>query len=127
MIFNFMFDFINRAASIKDAIVVSGLDELIPYGDWRARLEQAEQTGATPDQRKSILVASFTDTLRTIGAYAYVAETTILRPLRDSRSIACATRRVIPPKSRYSVTARSRRWKSNRRCAPPRRCATRKP
>ena len=35
IIFNFMFDFINRAASIQDATIVEGLDELIPYGDWR--------------------------------------------------------------------------------------------
>jgi three-Cys-motif partner protein len=88
VIFNFMFDFINRAASIKEPIVISGLDELIPYGDWRARLEQVEHTGATPDQRKDILVASFTESLRTIGAYAYVAETTILRPLKD-RPLYC--------------------------------------
>ncbi len=34
IIFNFMFDFINRAASIKDnALVVNGLNELMPLGD----------------------------------------------------------------------------------------------
>ena len=36
VIFNFMFDFINRAASIKDPAVVAGLNQLIPLGDWRS-------------------------------------------------------------------------------------------
>lgn len=31
VIFNFMFDFINRAASMRDCAVAAGLDELIPY------------------------------------------------------------------------------------------------
>ena len=42
VIFNFMFDFINRAASIRDPTVVAGLNELIPHGDWRTTLEAAE-------------------------------------------------------------------------------------
>jgi hypothetical protein len=33
VIFNFMFDFINRAASITDSAVVAGINELIPFGD----------------------------------------------------------------------------------------------
>ena len=33
VIFNFMFDFINRAASINDPVVRAGLDELMPYGN----------------------------------------------------------------------------------------------
>jgi three-Cys-motif partner protein len=32
MIFNFMFDFINRAVNIDDVQIVTGLNELIPYG-----------------------------------------------------------------------------------------------
>ena len=88
VIFNFMFDFINRAANIRDPIVVAGLDELIPFGDWRIRLEKAERDGATPEQRKEILVAAFTESLARIGAFAYVAETTILRPLED-RPLYC--------------------------------------
>ena len=51
VIFNFMSDFINRAASIRDPAVVAGLDELIPFGDWRRRLEAAERDGASPDER----------------------------------------------------------------------------
>ncbi|WOH48258.1 three-Cys-motif partner protein TcmP [Bradyrhizobium sp. sBnM-33] len=33
VIFNFMFDFINRAASINEPKVVAGLNELIPLGN----------------------------------------------------------------------------------------------
>ena len=91
VIFNFMFDFINRAASIKDPAVVSGLDELMPYGDWRAELAKAERTrpgGLTPDERKAILVEAFSKSLRQLGRYEYVAETTILRPLKD-RPLYC--------------------------------------
>lgn len=91
VIFNFMFEFINRAASIRDPTVVSGLDELIPYGDWRAKLETAERTrsgGLTPDERKVILVDGFASCLAEFGDYRYVAETTVLRPVRD-RPLYC--------------------------------------
>jgi three-Cys-motif partner protein len=49
VIFNFMFEFINRAANIKDPIVVAGLDELIPHGNWRLMLRNAEDA----DERKA--------------------------------------------------------------------------
>jgi three-Cys-motif partner protein len=88
VIFNFMFDFINRAASIKDPIVVSGLNELMPYGDWRAKLEEAERVELGPDDRKAILVEAFSECLAKLGHFDYVAETTILRPLRD-RTLYC--------------------------------------
>jgi three-Cys-motif partner protein len=90
VIFNFMFDFINRAASIKDSAVMSGLDELIPFGNWRKRLDEAESNseGLTPDQRKAILVDAFAESLTQLGKYKYVAETTVLRPLKD-RPLYC--------------------------------------
>jgi hypothetical protein len=85
-----MFDFINRAASIKHPAVISGLDELIPYGNWRTKLDKAESTsnGLTPDQRKANLVDAFAESLAQLGSYKYVAETTILRPLKD-RPLYC--------------------------------------
>jgi three-Cys-motif partner protein len=88
VIFNFMFDFINRAASIKDPAVARGLDELIPYGDWRAKLEEADRRGMTSEARKEILVDAFGQSLAKIGGYDFVAETTILRPLSD-RPLYC--------------------------------------
>lgn len=39
VIFNFMFDFINRAASMKEPAIEQGVDELIPFGDGRVKLE----------------------------------------------------------------------------------------
>ncbi len=91
VIFNFMFDFINRAASIKDANVAAGLDELIPYSNWREILEAEEQSqlgGLSPERRKAILVDAFASNLAHFGGYQYVAETTVLRPLRD-RPLYC--------------------------------------
>ena len=89
LIFNFMFDFINRAASIRDHAVIAGLDELIPFGDWRSKLEEAEKSGSvTPDERKAILVDAFGASLKQLGNYGYVSETTILRPLKD-RPLYC--------------------------------------
>jgi three-Cys-motif partner protein len=90
VIFNFMFEFINRAANIKDKAVAGGLDELIPFGDWRAKLEGAERQsgGLTTDERKAILVEAFAYSLSRLGAYNYVAETTVLRPTSD-RTLYC--------------------------------------
>jgi len=82
VIFNFIFEFINRAASIKD--VAAELDELIPFGNWRPALEAA----TTPEERKAILIEAFAANLSHIGKYTYVAETTILRPVRD-RPLYC--------------------------------------
>jgi three-Cys-motif partner protein len=58
--FNFMFEFINRAAGMSDPPTVAGLDELIPYGNWRQRLRDEEEDsgsyGLPPDIRKKVLV-----------------------------------------------------------------------
>lgn len=91
VIFNFMFDFINRAVNIGDANIVAGLNELIPHGDWRSKITEAEtQDGGnlTPEARKTALVGAFTESLAKLGNYRFVAETTILRPLKD-RPLYC--------------------------------------
>ena len=91
VIFNFMFDFINRAVNIGDANIVAGLNELIPYGDWRSKIMKAETQGGgnlTPEARKTVLVGAFTESLAKLGKYRFVAETTILRPLKD-RPLYC--------------------------------------
>jgi three-Cys-motif partner protein len=88
MTFNFMFEWINRAASTNDPIV-KGLDELMPYGNWRQIMQDAESNGPLlPDQRKEILVGAFSESLKQLGGYQYVAETTVLRPLRE-RPLYC--------------------------------------
>jgi three-Cys-motif partner protein len=91
VIFNFMFDFINRAAGIKEPAVVTSLNELIPHGDWRSTLNAAERAhpgGLSSDQRKAILVEAFASNLAHFGNYEYVAETTVLRPVKD-RPLYC--------------------------------------
>ncbi len=91
VIFNFMFDFINRAVNISDANIVAGLNELIPYGDWRGKITEAETQGGgnlTPEARKTVVVGAFTESLGKLGNYRFVAETTILRPLKD-RPLYC--------------------------------------
>jgi three-Cys-motif partner protein len=42
VLFNFMFDFINRAAGMSRPITVQGLDELMPHSNWRQRLHDAK-------------------------------------------------------------------------------------
>ena len=72
VIFNFMFDFINRAVNISDANIVAGLNELIPYGDWRGKIMEAETQGAgnlTPEARKTVVVGAFTESLGKLGNY----------------------------------------------------------
>lgn len=91
VIFNFMFDFINRAVNIKDSSIAGGLDELMPYGDFRtklAALESAHPSEVTPEERKAVLVDAFGESLARLGAYKFVAETTVLRPVKD-RPLYC--------------------------------------
>jgi hypothetical protein len=86
-----MFDFINRAASIDDPGIIQGLDELMPYGDWRTKLEDAERASGghlSSIERKDILVECFSLSLSRLGSFEYVAETTVLRPLKD-RPLYC--------------------------------------
>jgi three-Cys-motif partner protein len=78
-LFNFMFEFINRAASIDDPVVVAGLNELLPSGDWRQQLSKA----STSDQRKDVLIDAFTQCILQAGNFKHVCETTILRPDRN--------------------------------------------
>jgi three-Cys-motif partner protein len=79
VLFNFMFEFINRAASMEDANIVARLNELLPTGDWRDKLAKARGS----DERKAVLVNAFSECLAAAGHYKHVCETTILRPDRD--------------------------------------------
>lgn len=83
VVFNFMFDFINRAASIQNSGVAASLDELILDSTWRARLEARPLHVTEADHRKTVLVDAFSRTLAQLGQYTHVAETTVLRPLKD--------------------------------------------
>jgi three-Cys-motif partner protein len=82
--FNFMFEFINRAASMPDADTVAALNELMPYGDWRQRLAATRDA----EERKAVLISAFTENLQQVGDYPYVVPTEILRP-RTNRTLYC--------------------------------------
>ena len=89
VVFNFMFDFINRAASIQAPEVKRGLHELIPNSAWRDQLATPPPPGlAEAEYRKRVLVEAFSSELRRLGDYRFVAETTVLRPNRD-RPLYC--------------------------------------
>jgi hypothetical protein len=79
VLFNFMFEFINRAASMEDANIVTGLNELLPTGDWRGKLAKATSSVT----RKAVLIEAFAECLATAGHYKHICETTILRPDKD--------------------------------------------
>jgi three-Cys-motif partner protein len=93
VLFNFMFEFINRAASITDETVSAGLDELMPVGDWRMKL----QGTCSAKERKQVLIDAFSASLAQLGGYDFIAETPILRPIRDRTlySLIYATRKPI--------------------------------
>jgi hypothetical protein len=83
--------FLRRLNWVEAPVVVNGLNELMPHGDWKAKLEEAERAAGrplTPEERKGILVGAFTESLARLGKYQYVAETTVLRPLKD-RPLYC--------------------------------------
>jgi three-Cys-motif partner protein len=89
VVFNFMFDFINRAASIRAPEVQRGLYELIPNSVWRDRLAIPPASGlAEAEHRKRVLVEAFSSELGRLGDYRFVAETTVLRPTRN-RPLYC--------------------------------------
>jgi hypothetical protein len=74
-----MFEFINRAASMSDPRTIEGLQSLIPVGSWRQGL-----TGAnTPEARKRTLIDAFAETLGSFGGFSFVAETPVLRPVKN--------------------------------------------
>ena len=97
VLFNFMFDFINRAASMSEPAIVDGLNALIQGVGWRDRLASAQPEGGKTlaDVRKAVLVDAFSETLANIGRYEFVAETPIFRPHADRTlySLIYATRK----------------------------------
>jgi three-Cys-motif partner protein len=113
-IFNCMFDFINRAASMEEPKAVAGLDEFIPFGSWREALANGEGAGGlSPEERNEILVNAFSENLRQVCNYGYVAEISVLRPTKDSPCTPCCTARAAR-KALRSGTARSLHLKSSR-------------
>lgn len=84
VVFNFMFDFINRFAELQKPQVAASLDRLLLAPGWRAALAASPAAGVSQaDHRKTVLVDAFAATLRSLGDYVHVADTTVLRPTHD--------------------------------------------
>ena len=84
VVFNFMFDFVNRFALFDDPTIAPMLDRLIPSEDWRAPLRALEtDPTATPERRKRAIVEAFERSVSKVGGYDYVADVDVRRPDRD--------------------------------------------
>ncbi|KQX20697.1 MULTISPECIES: three-Cys-motif partner protein TcmP [unclassified Sphingomonas] len=96
VVLNFMFDFINRFATMQQQAIQAGLDALLPGTDWRQRMAELDadpaERGANP--RKDILVSAISDVITRLGRYPYVMETPVLYPTKDRTfySLIYATR-----------------------------------
>jgi three-Cys-motif partner protein len=87
LVFNFMFEFINRAASMSAPATVEGLDVLLPSQGWRTALADIDRSHSEVDRpvmRRRVLLDTFRTVLGQRGNYGYVAETPVMRPLKDS-------------------------------------------
>ena len=84
VIFNFMFDFVNRFALFDDPVIAPMLDRLIPSQEWRAPLRALESDPlATPEKRKRVIVDAFRLAVSKVGRYDYVADVDVQRPNRN--------------------------------------------
>ncbi|WP_370677096.1 three-Cys-motif partner protein TcmP [Pleomorphomonas sp. PLEO] len=84
VVFNFMFDFINRFVNVSSPGVAASLDALFLEPGWRQCLREPTPQGrAESEHRKIVLIEAFSGTLARIGNYPFVAETTVLRPTVD--------------------------------------------
>lgn len=98
VVLNFMFDFINRFATLQQPAIQAGLDALMPATDWRRRMESLNadpaERGANP--RKDTLVSAISEAIGRLGKYPHVLETPVLYPTKDRTfySLIYATRSV---------------------------------
>lgn len=96
VVLNFMFDFINRFATMEQPAIQAGLDALLPGTDWRKRIAEpdADSVERGANVRKDILVQAISDVIRRLGGYQYVMETPVLYPTIDRTfySLIYATR-----------------------------------
>lgn len=96
VVLNFMFDFINRFASMEQPAIQAGLDALLPGTDWRERIMacRSDITEQGVESRKDVLTTAIVDVIRRLGGYPYVMETPVLYPTKDRTfySLIYATR-----------------------------------
>lgn len=80
VIFNFMFDFINRFVTHENSGVAESLDRLFPYTvNWRGIISKCN----TPTERKDVIFEEFAKNLAQIGNFEFVSQTEILKPTKD--------------------------------------------
>lgn len=80
IVFNFMFDFINRAANIDDPKIIEALNLLMPTNtDWRQEYKSCDSS----QQRKEVIFKTFRQCLTEIGGYHFVSQIEVLKPTVD--------------------------------------------
>lgn len=76
VLINFMYDFVNRAASMSDPKTAASLNDILGGAGWEQRLDNALPKGRAVEKL-------FRDTLRGVGNFDYVISTKIDRPTAD--------------------------------------------
>lgn len=76
VLINFMYDFVNRAASMSDAKTISSLDPILGGPEWEARLDRNLPRGRAVEKL-------FRDNLALVGSFHFVVSTKIDRPTAD--------------------------------------------
>jgi len=76
VLINFMYDFVNRAASMNDAKTISSLDPILGGPGWDKRLDPALTRGRAVEKL-------FRDNLASVGNFDFVVSTKIDRPTAD--------------------------------------------
>ena len=76
VLINFMYDFVNRAASMSDTKTIASLDPILGGPGWEARLDLSLPRGRAVEKL-------FRDNLATVGSFDFVVSTKIDRPTAD--------------------------------------------
>jgi three-Cys-motif partner protein len=76
VLINFMYDFVNRAASMNDAKTIASLDPILGGPGWETRLDPNLTRGRGVERL-------FRDNLATVGQFDFVVSTKIDRPTAD--------------------------------------------
>ena len=76
VLINFMYDFVNRAASMSDTKTISSLDPILGGPGWETRLDPNLSRGRAVEKL-------FRDNLAIVGSFDFVVSTKIDRPTAD--------------------------------------------
>jgi three-Cys-motif partner protein len=76
VLINFMYDFVNRAASMSDAKTIASLDPILGGAGWQERLDPGIARGRAVEKL-------FRDNLAKVGSFDFVVSTKIDRPTAD--------------------------------------------